>query len=191
MNEFNKSDSGWQCILYFLTSPTGVCAPASPRFSLAIPDMFRPRFLLEKKNRSYGVAYILSILTTTIDEQKKRALRDKDITPQQYDELEKIMQMKVSSSKKNFLGKRSPMMLLRFQFICWVQKRLQQQYIDTHVYNEAYSYIYGRSFFPSYLSIPSQAPSSPHVLLDVPFFLTTRHEKTDGSRKRSRWGGKN
>jgi hypothetical protein len=46
-----------------------------------------------KGGASYGLAFILASLTLSNDELRKEALAEKDISPEQYEQLAKIQKM--------------------------------------------------------------------------------------------------
>lgn len=44
---------------------------------------------------AYGLAYIFASLTITFQELRKRAFKDKEISPEQYDELQRLTRVQL------------------------------------------------------------------------------------------------
>ena len=64
---------------------------------------------------AYGLAYIFSNLTVTVQELRKRAFKDKEITPEQYDELQRLtrIQLEQQGDEKKLRVRRTFAFLLR------------------------------------------------------------------------------
>lgn len=56
-----------------------------------------------RSSAAYGLVHILAALTVTNAELKARALADKDITPEQYDQMQELQRIKTKDEEGNII----------------------------------------------------------------------------------------
>jgi hypothetical protein len=61
----------------------------------------------DRSTSSYGVAHILAALTVTNRELRDKALAEKDITPEQYKQLQDLQKVKTKDENGNIIEEKS------------------------------------------------------------------------------------
>ena len=86
---------------------------------MASPLRYLTGLLLDDRSTaSYGVAHIMAALTVTNRELRDKALAEKDITPEQYKQLQDLQKVKTKDEHGNIIEEKSVRISLIDLFVC-------------------------------------------------------------------------